>query len=202
MVIDYNHQIDIKANGLYQVPTTPYSVTLDTEHHTEPIVKKVIIGEKNSSKDSSMVSTARSFLSLLLLFYFIKSINQLGKGRGRGAKGGGGGGLNLFENDKSYRFKEHINVTFKDVVGMQKAKEEIVEFIDFLKNPDKYNRLGARIPKGALLTGPPGTGKTMIAKACAGESNVPFYTISGSEFIEMYVGVGAQRVRNIFKEAK
>lgn len=85
---------------------------------------------------------------------------------------------------------------------MQKAKEEIVEFIDFLKHPTKYSKLGARIPKGALLTGPPGTGKTMIAKACAGQSKVPFFTISGSEFIEMYVGVGAQRVRNLFKEAK
>lgn len=85
---------------------------------------------------------------------------------------------------------------------MQKAKQEIVEFIDFLQRPEKYNRLGARIPKGALLTGPPGTGKTMLAKACAGESKVPFFTISGSEFIEMYVGVGAQRVRNLFNEAK
>ena len=85
---------------------------------------------------------------------------------------------------------------------MQKSKEEIVEFIDFLRGPERYSRLGAKIPKGALLTGPPGTGKTMIAKACAGESNVPFFSISGSEFIEMYVGVGAQRVRNLFKEAK
>ena len=108
----------------------------------------------------------------------------------------------MFENDRSYRLKQSIKVTFREVVGMQKAKEEIVEFIDFLKHPEKYHKLGARIPKGALLTGPPGTGKTMIAKACAGESNVPFFTISGSEFIEMYVGVGAQRVRNLFKEAK
>ena len=108
----------------------------------------------------------------------------------------------MFENDRSYRLKQSIKVTFREVVGMQKAKEEIVEFIDFLKHPEKYHKLGARIPKGALLTGPPGTGKTMIAKACAGESNVPFFTISGSEFIEMYVGVGAQRVRNLFKGAK
>ena len=108
----------------------------------------------------------------------------------------------MSEGEKSHRFNDKITVTFKDVVGIQKSKEEIVEFIDFLKHPKRYNELGARIPRGALLTGPPGTGKTMLAKACAGESKVPFFTISGSEFIEMYVGVGAQRVRNLFKEAK
>lgn len=119
-------------------------------------------------------------------------------------KGGmGKGGIKgIAEGQKSYLLKEPSKVMFKDVMGMQKAKQEIVEFIDFLQKPEKYNRLGARIPKGALLTGPPGTGKTMLAKACAGESQVSFYTISGSEFIEMYVGVGAQRVRNLFKEAK
>jgi AFG3 family protein len=137
-------------------------------------------------------------LSMVLLYFFIKSIMEVSKG----AKGKGKGVSGLFENEKSHRFKEVIKVTFQDVVGMQKSKDEIVEFIDFLKHPQKYNKLGARIPKGALLTGPPGTGKTMIAKACAGESKVPFFTISGSEFIEMYVGVGAQRVRNLFKEAK
>ena len=84
-------------------------------------------------------------------------------------------------------------------MGMQKAKEEVVEFIDFLKNPKKYKKVGAKIPRGALLTGPPGTGKTMIAKACAGESQVPFFSVSGSQFMEMYVGVGAGRVRDLFK---
>ena len=151
------------------------------------------------STSSSFISNTRTVLSLVLLYFFIKSMSQLGRtNRGKGK----GGGLNMFENDRSYRLKQSIKVTFREVVGMQKAKEEIVEFIDFLKHPEKYHKLGARIPKGALLTGPPGTGKTMIAKACAGESNVPFFTISGSEFIEMYVGVGAQRVRNLFKEAK
>lgn len=106
------------------------------------------------------------------------------------------------EASKSKRFLQPVKVRFNDVVGMQKAKEEIVEFIDFLKKPQKYHNLGARIPRGALLTGPPGTGKTLIAKACAGESGVPFFSISGSEFVEMFVGVGAQRVRDLFKEAK
>ncbi len=93
--------------------------------------------------------------------------------------------------EKSKKLKQKIDIKFTDVVGMEKSKEEIVEFIDFLRNPKKYNDIGAKIPKGALLTGPPGTGKTLLAKACAGEANVPFFSISGSEFIEMYVGVGA-----------
>merc|ERR1719231_1432107 len=95
-----------------------------------------------------------------------------------------------------------VNVTFADVAGCDEAKVEIMEFVDFLKNPKKYERLGAEVPRGALLFGPPGTGKTMLAKATAGEANVPFLSVSGSDFIEMFVGVGPSRVRDLFAQAK
>ena len=118
-------------------------------------------------KDAHVFNTVRSLLSFALLFMFLKSIMS-GVSKGKGQMGKGGGLSGLFQNSKSHRFRQTINVKFNDVVGMNKAKQEIVEFIDFLKNPDKYNKLGAKIPRGALLTGPPGTGKTMLAKACAG----------------------------------
>jgi len=105
-------------------------------------------------------------------------------------------------NAKEYGVEEKIDVKFKDVAGMEQAKKEIVEFVDFLKNPEKYKVLGAKIPKGALLVGPPGTGKTLLAKAVAGEAGVPFFATSGSDFVEMFVGVGASRVRDLFKKAK
>merc|ERR1719450_79862 len=125
----------------------------------------------------------------------------------RGAGGGGaGGGLgNMFKIGQSNAkkiTKEHVNVTFKDVAGVDEAKREIMEFVEFLKSPKKYTDLGAKIPKGALLCGPPGTGKTLLAKATAGEASVPFFSISGSDFIEMFVGVGPARVRDLFKEAR
>jgi ATP-dependent Zn protease len=105
-------------------------------------------------------------------------------------------GAQVFGVDKKIRTK------FKHVAGMQNAKQEVLEFVDFLKNPEKYKKLGAKIPRGALLVGPPGTGKTLLAKAVAGEAGVPFLTISGSDFVQMYVGVGASRVRDLFKQAK
>ncbi|HOO69680.1 MAG TPA: ATP-dependent zinc metalloprotease FtsH [Bacteroidales bacterium] len=124
--------------------------------------------------------------------------------RGPEGSGGGGGIFNvgrsqakLFEKDKTV-----ANISFKDVAGLEEAKVEVMEIVDFLKSPEKYTNLGGKIPKGALLVGPPGTGKTLLAKAVAGEANVPFFSISGSDFVEMFVGVGASRVRDLFRQAK
>lgn len=124
----------------------------------------------------------------------------------RRMSGGAGGGSQLFNIGKSKAklFDEKIDIktTFKDVAGLEGAKEEIQEIVEFLKNPEKYTTLGGKIPKGALLVGPPGTGKTLLAKAVAGEAQVPFFSMSGSDFVEMFVGVGASRVRDLFKQAK
>ncbi|WP_281297181.1 ATP-dependent zinc metalloprotease FtsH [Flavobacterium limnophilum] len=120
--------------------------------------------------------------------------------------GGGGGGGQIFNIGKSkaklFDEKNDIKTSFKDVAGLEGAKEEIQEIVEFLKNPEKYTNLGGKIPKGALLVGPPGTGKTLLAKAVAGEAQVPFFSLSGSDFVEMFVGVGASRVRDLFKQAK
>ncbi len=116
--------------------------------------------------------------------------------------GGGGGKMNTFGKAKPKPVEDGRRVTFADVAGADEEKEELVEVVDFLKNPKKFNALGARIPKGVLLMGPPGTGKTLLARAVAGEAGVPFYSISGSDFVEMFVGVGASRVRDLFDQAK
>lgn len=135
------------------------------------------------------------------LLYFIM-FRPMQKGMGGGAQGGGGffnvgkSQAKLFDKDNNTK------VTFKDVAGLDEAKIEVMEIVDFLKNPAKYTALGGKIPKGALLVGPPGTGKTLLAKAVAGEANVPFFSISGSDFVEMFVGVGASRVRDLFRQAK
>ena len=140
-------------------------------------------------------------LPLVLIFGFWFLIIRM-----MGRNGGAGGGGQIFNIGKSqarlYDNDSDIKVTFKDVAGLEEAKEEVVEVVDFLKNPKKYTRLGGKIPKGVLLVGPPGTGKTLLAKSVAGEANVPFFSISGSDFVEMFVGVGASRVRDLFKQAK
>ncbi len=122
------------------------------------------------------------------------------------SRGGAGGGGQIFNIGKSkaqlFDKDTHVNVNFNDVAGLEEAKVEIMEIVDFLKNPTKYTTLGGKIPKGALLVGPPGTGKTLLAKAVAGEAKVPFFSLSGSDFVEMFVGVGASRVRDLFKQAK
>ena len=127
------------------------------------------------------------------------------RGMGRNVGGGGGGPGGVFNVGKAtgkLAEKSSIKVTFKDVAGLYGAKDEVMEIVDFLKNPGKYTALGGKIPKGALLVGPPGTGKTLLAKAVAGEADVPFFSISGSDFVEMFVGVGASRVRDLFRQAK
>ena len=125
------------------------------------------------------------------------------RGMNRNMGGGGSGGIfNVGKAPGKIAEKDSIKVTFNDVAGLYGAKEEVMEIVDFLKNPKKYTTLGGKIPKGALLVGPPGTGKTLLAKAVAGEADVPFFSISGSDFVEMFVGVGASRVRDLFRQAK
>ncbi len=144
-------------------------------------------------------------LGMFLPFIFIIVIWIFIMRRMSGGAGGGAGGQ-IFNIGKSkaklFDEKTDIKTTFKDVAGLEGAKEEIQEIVEFLKNPEKYTNLGGKIPKGALLVGPPGTGKTLLAKAVAGEAQVPFFSLSGSDFVEMFVGVGASRVRDLFKQAK
>tara|TARA_B110000240_G_scaffold197237_1_gene251814 strand:- start:1694 stop:3667 length:1974 start_codon:yes stop_codon:yes gene_type:complete len=139
---------------------------------------------------------------IIPLVFFIGIWFFIMKKMSGGAGGGGGQIFNIGKTKGKLVDKANIKVTFKDVAGLEGAKEEISEIVDFLKKPDKYTKLGGKIPRGAMLIGPPGTGKTLLAKAVAGEAKVPFFSLSGSDFVEMFVGVGASRVRDLFKQAK
>jgi AFG3 family protein len=137
---------------------------------------------------------------LLIVLLFVMMMRKVGGPGG----GGGGGGIFSIGKSKATLFEKgtRVNINFGDVAGLDEAKVEVMEIVDFLKNPKKYTALGGKIPKGALLVGPPGTGKTLLAKAVAGEAQVPFFSLSGSDFVEMFVGVGASRVRDLFKQAR
>lgn len=139
---------------------------------------------------------------ILLIAMWIFMFRGFNRNMGPGGAGGQGGIFSVGKSTGRLADKDTVKVTFKDVAGLYGAKEEVMEIVDFLKNPKKYTALGGKIPKGALLVGPPGTGKTLLAKAVAGEANVPFFSISGSDFVEMFVGVGASRVRDLFRQAK
>lgn len=158
-------------------------------------------GEVNYEKSSDYTSVLWTFgpIVLLVAFWFFMMRRMSG-----GANGGGPGGVFNVGKSKAKVFEkgEATNVTFKDVAGLTEPKTEIQEIVEFLRNPQRYTDLGGKIPKGALLVGPPGTGKTLLAKAVAGEANVPFFSMSGSDFVEMFVGVGASRVRDLFRQAK
>ena len=154
-----------------------------------------------SEPESNWGEILITYLPLIIIIGFW--IYMMRRMSGGGA-GGGGGQIFSIGGSKAKLFdeKNDVKVTFKDVAGLEGAKEEIQEIVEFLKNPEKYTDLGGKIPKGALLVGPPGTGKTLLAKAVAGEAKVPFFSLSGSDFVEMFVGVGASRVRDLFKQAK
>lgn len=181
-----------KAKIIVKVPADALKEKLD-----EVGYKKGLDYEQGGSLISSFL-WAFGPIVLLIVFWFIL-MRRMSRGGGDGSGGVfsvGKSKAQLFDKEKG------TNVTFKDVAGLQEAKTEIEEIVEFLKNPRRYTDLGGKIPKGALLVGPPGTGKTLLAKAVAGEANVPFFSLSGSDFVEMFVGVGASRVRDLFKKAK
>ena len=187
-----------KLQKSYQKESYKVNQMEDTSALTERLEGKGIIfkyeppdvmGEFVSTMISVLLPTVVLFFMLL---YFMRRMN----------KGGGGGIMGVGKSRAKAYIQKETGVLFKDVAGQEEAKESLQEVVDFLHNPGKYTQIGAKLPKGALLVGPPGTGKTLLAKAVAGEANVPFFSLSGSEFVEMFVGVGASRVRDLFEEAK
>lgn len=176
-----------------------FSKEMEEFYKTNPGTSKV--DELVDNEGEAMGQLLNLILPILLIaFLFILMMRKVG---GTGGGGGPGGIFNIGKS-KATLFEKgtRVNINFNDVAGLDEAKVEVMEIVDFLKNPKKYTALGGKIPKGALLVGPPGTGKTLLAKAVAGEAQVPFFSLSGSDFVEMFVGVGASRVRDLFKQAR
>lgn len=193
---------------------SPHYVFLATDHFdVEKEVASLNAGLEKENQVNLVINQGNNFWSnimdwifplVLIILMYVMMFRAFRPMGGQGGQGGGGG-FNPFNVGKAQgklADKDKVDVTFKDVAGLYGAKEEVMEIVDFLKNPKKYTDLGAKIPKGALLVGPPGNGKTLLAKAVAGEANVPFFSMSGSDFVEMFVGVGASRVRDLFAQAK
>ncbi|MDY3111231.1 MAG: ATP-dependent zinc metalloprotease FtsH [Porphyromonas sp.] len=183
----------------YQVKCMPPSVDRFDEFIER---ENIAIDVKYKTDSMNFWLMLANWLPLILVVVFwIWIFRRMSAGPG-GKNGGPGGVFNVGKSKAKLYDKKESHVTFDDVAGLHEAKQELQEIVEFLKNPDKYTKLGGKIPKGALLVGPPGTGKTLFAKAVAGEAHVPFFSISGSDFVEMFVGVGASRVRDLFKQAK
>lgn len=192
------------SDGLTLIPNYTYKIgSLDrfeemVENAQQDVSNPVYISNVRRSNWMGSILEWMIPLALLAVFYIV-----LIRGMGRSMGGGPGSIFNIGKSRAQlYDKNTNVNVTFKDVAGLEEAKVEIMEVVDFLKNPEKYTKLGGKIPKGVLLVGPPGTGKTLLAKSVAGEANVPFFSLSGSDFVEMFVGVGASRVRDLFNNAK
>jgi cell division protease FtsH len=177
---------------------TSFSNEENAFYASHPAIRRV--NESSDDEGELFGQIVSTLLPILLIgFLFIMMMRKMG-----GPGGGGGGGIFNIGKSKATLFEKgtKVNINFNDVAGLDEAKVEVMEIVDFLKNPKKYTTLGGKIPKGALLVGPPGTGKTLLAKAVAGEAQVPFFSLSGSDFVEMFVGVGASRVRDLFKQAR
>lgn len=208
LYIKPEHFRDVFKQGVQQTGKEPtMTVEFGSVDHVESFInearaKKLFTGDLsyNNRKNNELLNIILyNFLPIILLVgLWVLVMRRMG--------GGMGGGSGIFNVGKSrakvYEGGEEMKVTFKDVAGQAGAKQEVQEIVEFLKNPQKYTELGGKIPKGALLVGPPGTGKTLLAKAVAGEAGVPFFSMSGSDFVEMFVGVGASRVRDLFDKAK
>ena len=206
MYVKTEHVRDVFKQSIKQTGTDPFvEVEYGSVDNLETFInearnQKKFTGDysyenKNSNTMTNILINVLPFVVLVAIWIFLMR-----------RMGGGGAGGGVFSVGKSkariYEKNDELNVTFKDVAGQAGAKQEVQEIVDFLKNPQKYTDLGGKIPKGALLVGPPGTGKTLLAKAVAGEAGVPFFSMSGSDFVEMFVGVGASRVRDLFRQAK
>ncbi|MBP6661073.1 MAG: AAA family ATPase, partial [Chitinophagales bacterium] len=199
---------DLKLNKLKSVNKGPhYSfeiTSIESFKQKLDAVEATIPDNKLITKTNEYRKGIFDIIGWLLPIILLIGVWMFLMRRATGGMGGAGGQIfnigkskaNLYDKDTK------VSVTFDDVAGLDEAKEEVKEVVDFLKNPKKYTALGAKIPKGVLLVGPPGTGKTLLAKAMAGEAQVPFFSISGSDFVEMFVGVGASRVRDLFKQAR
>ena len=210
MYVKPEHIRDVFHQGVEQTGKSPYvTVAIGSVDQVEQFLNEAREQGKFSGKFSYDNSKDSEFFSSLLMnilffggiiFIWIFIMRRMGGGAG----GGMGGGIFNVGKSKAQMYEKggDLGITFKDVAGQAGAKQEMQEIVDFLKNPQKYTDLGGKIPKGALLVGPPGTGKTLLAKAVAGEAGVPFFSMSGSDFVEMFVGVGASRVRDLFEKAK
>ena len=183
------------ADGTEFTTITPDAPNNDPDLYQKLSAKGIDIAAENPPEPpwwSQMFSSVIPILLLIGVWFFIMQQTQ----------GGGGRVMSFGKSRARMSGADKIKVTFRDVAGADEAKQELEEVVEFLKHPKKFNELGARIPKGVLLFGPPGTGKTLLARAVAGEAGVPFFSISGSDFVEMFVGVGASRVRDLFEQAK
>ena len=225
------HNLWLQATQIEKIPYSQFQIYLDqdmieeirvTDNYIQGTLKKPIEGhprqfltirvapelaDKLATRDirfAGEIETTflRDFLSWIIPVMLFFGIWMFFMRRFAQKQGLGGGFMSIGKSKAKVYMEQEVKVTFNDVAGVDEAKTELQEVIEFLKTPEKFSRLGGKIPKGILLVGPPGTGKTLLAKAVAGEAGVPFFSISGSEFVEMFVGVGASRVRDLFMQAK